>query len=444
MTGDQEFPYQDRGSQGVTTIGFASPWDRLAAFVVDCTLLLPFVQLLQAPIKKWTLEAFLFYEGANTPLFELLNLMIFVSLFFAYFSLSTYFKGQTLGQAFFRIQVISYHGKIGFLTACLRSLFMIVQFFLLAIPYLAVFTQPQRRPLHDRVADTLVIGLNGAVGFPEKNEKHKGQTLALALSLVFIFLLSSFLLDRTEPSKDLTLFNNQVCEQKAVEVDHSLVSLLELFMVQALHQECLYQKARESLWAQENTSLAQFAMAVALEFNPEQSDKYLKMICTENPDDNLCEFSQWLQLHDKKDKISKLEKILKKNNQEDFIKIYGATFYRSLGFYSKVELLLMEIESIEQLESLFVSLRLQSLLGQGKWSQADWLIRSHKILGIEDVLSFSKREFTEKFISHSQQIELLEFFFPQLKEKASGRGLASSVSVNSQVLSLYKQLKEAQ
>lgn len=442
MTEDRDFPIENEFTHSAV-IGLASPKDRLAAFVLDCILLVPLVQLIQAPVKKWILESLLFYQGEYSSFYELVNIVIFFILFVSYFTVLTFWKGQTLGKIFLKIKVISYEGKMSLASAWIRSVSMVMEFFCFGIPYLAVYSHSLRRPIHDRVSDTLVISLGRPIGYPSLSEKWKVRALALALSVLFFLMTSAYFISsasKKEASLQALTFDRATCEEKAQEVQGSLTSLIELYLVEKLHSECLFEQAREFLWQRENVGLAQFAVALSLQKDKEQSDKYLSIICKENPDDDICDFSQWL-LGAEKD-LAELDNLVKKQGQEDFIKVFAASLYRNQGDYIKVEEVVRSVQSKKQLEPLLVSLSFQSLLGQLKWEQAYWLYKTHSNLSENDVIRFAYFEMKNNNLGVNEQIDLLEFFFPSLVKKDSGRGLASTnQDLPYEVEEIYQTLK---
>ena len=77
----------------------------------------------------------------------------------AYFSLSIYFgNGKTLGKRLMGIRVVSVvHEKIGFWLAVERALGYGASFLEFGFGFLQYFIDPNRRTVHDRIAETIVI-----------------------------------------------------------------------------------------------------------------------------------------------------------------------------------------------------------------------------------------------------------------------------------------------
>ncbi len=77
----------------------------------------------------------------------------------AYFSLSVYYgNGKTLGKRLMGIRVVSVvHEKIGFWHAVERALGYGASFLEFGFGFLQYFIDPNRRTVHDRIAETIVI-----------------------------------------------------------------------------------------------------------------------------------------------------------------------------------------------------------------------------------------------------------------------------------------------
>jgi uncharacterized RDD family membrane protein YckC len=77
----------------------------------------------------------------------------------AYFSLSIYYgNGQTIGKRLMGIRVVSVvHEKIGFWHAVERALGYGASFLEFGFGFVQYFIDPNRRTVHDRIAETIVI-----------------------------------------------------------------------------------------------------------------------------------------------------------------------------------------------------------------------------------------------------------------------------------------------
>ncbi len=82
-----------------------------------------------------------------------------IILLVAYFSLSIYYgNGKTLGKRLMGIRVVSVvHEKIGFWHSIERALGYGASFLEFGFGFLQYFIDPNRRTVHDRIAETIVI-----------------------------------------------------------------------------------------------------------------------------------------------------------------------------------------------------------------------------------------------------------------------------------------------
>lgn len=147
---------------------------RVAAFLVD--LAVGFILLLALTIATaWALDERVVFHlgGLRIEVFEVaraghraldVHLTFFESLlgiawWVLYFGLSTYFgRGQTIGKRLLRIRVISLvHERLGLWHAVERSLGYGASALEFGFGFLQYFVHPNRRTVHDRIAETIVV-----------------------------------------------------------------------------------------------------------------------------------------------------------------------------------------------------------------------------------------------------------------------------------------------
>jgi uncharacterized RDD family membrane protein YckC len=153
-------------------VGLASPMARLAAFILDLLLLFPLIRIMQAPTQRGLMTASLLEDQPGVLSYKLLSVFVFVGVFLAYHTLFIYWRGQTLGKMFFGVQVVSLVGPLTLWSALSRAVFLLFGLGMAYLPFLAIFYHPLRRSLHDRIADTLVIGLKEVVSWPQLSERR--------------------------------------------------------------------------------------------------------------------------------------------------------------------------------------------------------------------------------------------------------------------------------
>ncbi len=437
MAEDQFFPNYKADPE--TLIGLASPKDRLASYILDCTLLLPIVQLLQAPFKKWILESFLYQEGAGVLSLQMVNLVIFILIFIIYYSVLIWYKGQTLGKMFFGVKIISYQGHLTFSASVLRSCFIFFSLLGLGIPFLALFSHVLRRPLHDRVADTLAISVKNPVGFPTKTEVGRSRWMTVGMLGVALFSFSIYVsILRSDDLLDVADFAES-CDSELGVDSGNLESLLEAHLVKQIDNDCLASLVRDQMWKAGETPLGHFAMAVALQEAPEESESYARAICELNANHHLCDLNQWLSKN-ADGETQQVEALLKKMQNK---RLYNFTRVLIAGQLLKqkrlkdMDAILSPVRRAGVLQPIVASLSFHSLLGQMKWDEAYWVYRTHNAVTDQTFLFFVQRELEDSQLSRTQQIQLLEFFYPRLKEQGTSRMPASTKDIPAEIQDIY-------
>lgn len=447
MEKTRKFPifFGSRSTDGV--LGLASPVDRVAASILDVILLLPLVQLFQAPVKRWILESLLFFEGTNSSFYRFTNLFIFIIVFVLYDSLMTYFKGQTVGKMFFNIKVISYNGNLDFISCFLRSFSIFIEMVLVGLPFLAMHSHPMRRPIHDRVADSLVISLKNPVGFPEKRENIQSRLLFFgALALLFLSIVTYWIMEDGLTSNDSYALEKN-CRELNRNYQGDVEAFVESYLAGRISEECLFDEARAHIWQNKNQAVAQFAVALALQYDTDLSDKYLNKICEKQPGHYLCDFSRWLTLNADAESfdMTELNRIIKHPEVHDFTLVFASAFYFKMGDYRKMEEISYSIRRKELLSPVVATLVFKSLLGQLRYEEAKLVYSSNSSLSEIHLLEFSLHQLQAQLTTPEEQAEMLRFFYPELAAP-SGRGLASeSYNPTSKLLKeFYHELVEEQ
>lgn len=443
MAEDRYFPENTTASTD-SVIGLATPGDRLAAYILDCVLLLPLVQLTQAPVKRWILESFLFDNGADVSTYRFFNLAIFIFLFITYYSICIWMYGQTLGKKYFGIKVISYNGRLSFLNSLSRSVFIFFEFLCMGFPFLAIFSHPMRRPIHDRAADTLVISQNNPSSFPSKRERTRASYVAAFYGfMLMISFISYSMVHRVEIVETRFETASEACQSSVENFEDDIEVLIEHYLVKKIDDDCLFSITRSHVWDEDESVLSQFAMSLATKNNPDLSGRYLQSICKLNKNHHLCDMSQWVLSYKFKDiesTMSLLEKLDRKKPY-NFVRAMVAGSLRQLQKFSEVESLLKPIENPGELRPLLASLNFHSLLGQLKWEEAAWIYRTHDEVGDQDILDFMRHELQINRMTTRQQLQLLDFFYPNLVNRDSTRRPASIENIPNEIKDIYQLLE---
>ncbi len=422
--------------------GLASPADRIAAGILDFSLLIPVVQLVQAPVKRWIFESILFDELSYITTYRVLNLIIFLSLLTFYMSLSIYWRGQTLGQFFIKIRVISYHGQLSLSQAFLRSVTLLLQIIPFGYPFLALWTHPLRRPIHDRVSDTLVISSLSQEGLAPQISLLK---IKFAFSFVVLLFLTVGVISK--PSKTLKdELNFLISEQCKDNEDQTLADMVELFIADKVSSSCLEKKAKALIWKDEDKTLAHFAVALALNKDKKKSDLYLSQSCLKDDPypDELCIFVDWLKTQSlgTLDDPSSVYSLAYGEGTFDFIKIFVTAHLRMDRRYSEMEPILKTISKKSHLKNLHLKLSFHALLGQGKLQEAYWLMKSSRLINGDDLQLFLNFELSKDQEQRKDLLKVVDLFYPHLSNPYIGRGLASEDDDLGQARKIYFKIKE--
>lgn len=428
-------------------IGMATPKNRLAAFVLDLILIVPVARLLQSPFRRGMVDSALLEKTADLAQYQLLNTITFFLVFMFYHSVLTYWRGQTFGKMFFHIKVVSLTGQLTFLTALARSCFMLLGLFLLAVPFLALFSHPLRRALHDRISDTVVVGLKESAGFPNNKEKSWATGLTVFAFVLPLLILISVLkmVSSSSLKNDFSPFEAETshflpCEFALKEGQTKMELAIELFLSDRVTQECLHNFAQDSLWKNQEIELSKIAMALSEYERAEKSNSYLESVCKESPEHHLCLFSQWLINQESKKPENSTPaplSLLTSADAENFIKVFAASYALKNGDFILVEKWLGSLSRQTRLQSRISQLFFHSLLGQEKWDEARLVYSTHLSLQEDDVVAHMLNHSESQKWSVEKRLRILDFFSPRQESDVSRT--PASENKEESVIEVYRQ-----
>lgn len=284
--------------------------DRLLSVIVDFSLFWPlFTLLLSSVLKKLQYRYYAAPESAE--FWILLGVTVFGFAALTLFAQAMFWSvlGATPGQLFFQLRVRSLQtGKAPTLHASLlRGLFFLFEMALLGLPFLEVFSHPQRRALHDRAIDTEVITLKQiGMPVPHRLEIHFIRsffTLCLALGLVWSFsLATSFYVSalrgeykEAELSEAEYLCAEVPAREGARGIGGRLDAAVGMFLTGSLSLECLEAETDFAFWKgeKEDQSWAALALAVAKRKDPAAKAAYLEQVCAKDDQGYACKLAKW-------------------------------------------------------------------------------------------------------------------------------------------------------
>ncbi len=444
MKKDLSFSNQNKTFNS-SVIGVASPKDRIAAFILDSLILIPIIQLIQAPIKKHILETLLYNSQGDVSSYRVLNFFVALIILVIYQTIFTYWKGQTIGKMYFHIQVISYHGTLTLLQSLMRSIVFVFEFITLGWLWAPLLSHPLRRVLHDRASDTLVIALKNPVEIPSRKEilSHK-----LINGMFVVFLLISFagFFFSSEEDLDLVEMNYSKrlqCKDIKEKYKNKIESLVVAFLGNQISSDCLHSAARKTIWSENDQELSYFAMALSLHSSPEKSDLYLEQLCQLNSVSSLCLVSQWLrEKHNGKNTdIIEIHKKLALKNNPIVVDLIISLYLQKAGHFSESLKVAEGISKREVSERLVSALSFQSLLSLGNIDEAYWVYKTHSDMGVHNLRNFYSQFNTTDKEMIKNHLHFLEKLYPQIV-KTQGRSLASKDESVGLVEKIYIKLKD--
>ncbi len=169
----------------------ARPLDRLGAAIIDVAIfLVPVYLLLSAPLKRDLTMSFILGSEPDFMIVALSMFMVGAALLLSYQTICHYFFGATLGKKIFdlRVEPMFAGEQLTVWDHGLRSFLWLIEMLCFGLPWLAVFSNSKRRPMHDRICDTVVVTRSPAgVAAPHLWERHLVRAF-------FAFLLGIFAL----------------------------------------------------------------------------------------------------------------------------------------------------------------------------------------------------------------------------------------------------------
>jgi uncharacterized RDD family membrane protein YckC len=334
--------------------------DRLAAVIVDFGVLGLLSSLVLAPVTRQIYITRQVGERSDVALLYLLSMFLFVLIGIIYQTFFVWKHGATLGQKAFKIRVVHLWDDVqpNFMTALTRAIFWWLDTVLLGLPHLGVFSNAQRRPMHDRLADTIVV----TVGKLNSTQPPQGWWLITGKvgvvlgfiigSIIFGFELSGrfhqieALEDWQEDLANVATFDecNEVTEAKENwPEDVSRLSVaMALFSAEAAGSDCLETEAYRSFKNNEELDLAYLTRAFSRNEDADLSDAYLKKVCeVASKESETCIFSQLIESWTDKNWDAATEifaSILPKGRV--FVKIWAIKhFERTKNFERELELI---------------------------------------------------------------------------------------------------------
>ncbi len=281
--------------------GLALPFDRLGSHVADFVILAPLMALAMAPFRRtmmetrllgdlWATDVAMIKSGAAALLVGVLWETIFVALW-----------GTTPGRMIFGLRVVDVwtRHRPRPMHAFLRALAWWLSVAAVGAPFLAVFSNVRRRPLHDRLSDTEVCSVRErrlAVA-PLPAELAFGAlfaSVAAAFAVVVVGVQFSVLTEHHEIS--MTKDKAPLCEMVTAAMNEweggkvtRLSAALALSAAGYLEPSCLEIEADHALWSDRERLLGYLAKGLLrIGQDEEEAESYFDKVCGLESDSDAC------------------------------------------------------------------------------------------------------------------------------------------------------------
>ncbi len=298
----------------------AQPLDRLAASVIDYAIvLLPVIYLVLAPFQR-ALKVSAIFDSAvasswEVPLITAFAAFVVIFMIFLYQCLMVWRYGATVGKLLLGLRVRSLWGPVkpSFGQSALRSFFWIFDVSCIGMPLLAILGDEFRRPLHDRVADTLVVNIKSATATaPSRNFREvalvRGVFWGMAGILALVLISLGFSIFRHYGSQDALIAQlesqnilcSQVSDAQSEWPDENghppsrLSVAMALYSAGVVDPHCLQAEVENLRFSSSEAPLLNLAKSFVYADTPELSDQYLARVCALAPKTLECAMSHWI------------------------------------------------------------------------------------------------------------------------------------------------------
>jgi uncharacterized RDD family membrane protein YckC len=274
--------------------------DRLLAFSIDFFLFSPVIHLLLSFLLR-KIEVLRVSAPDSLELISLFFVAAMITLIFVIAVQTVFLRmwGGTPGKLFLKLRVVSSTegARLSLTQAIIRSVLWVFEALLFFVPFLEILSHAQRRALHDRGAETMVITLkaSGDNG-PHALESHFIRQVLMVFSLlvtcwIFFGVGRAYHLGLSGAFKKSDLVDaGNLCQYVDEDSANRVDEALGLFLADAVSDDCVLSEADFAMWTVDDTSKAWgfLAMAVVSRSDAKLSQAYLDKVCEHSPGSEPC------------------------------------------------------------------------------------------------------------------------------------------------------------
>lgn len=282
--------------------------DRILAFMIDLVIFSPVFTLILSEVFKKLQLRFYIDEGSSTEFVVLVGVAIIFVLVITVIlqTLFLLYLGATPGKYLMKMRIISLDHKSPKMTitqAFLRSSLWALEWLFLGIPFLELFSDRRRRPLHDRASDTMVVTLKrGVANIPFEMESQFVRQMLLVTSFIFIFwgivIVGQFYRKAVHGDfrKAQLIENHYLCDSVSQSVGNGtrIDRAVALFLAGEISSECLGSEADFVLWSENEASKpwAYLAKMIMRTVSNRDEAAFLEKICTHSQESEECQIAK--------------------------------------------------------------------------------------------------------------------------------------------------------
>ncbi|MBX3022056.1 MAG: RDD family protein [Bdellovibrionales bacterium] len=358
---------------------FARPLDRLAAAIIDfCILLTPTYLLLSAPLKRNLTTSFILNSDPDLFVLGVSLLLMAAIVIMAYQTLSLFWFGTTAGKRVLGVEVVPVFGSapLALWDCFIRSLIFTLEVLCLGLPWLAVFSNERRRPLHDRAADTVVV-TRSALGVSTPTLVEQGLVRGIFATCLALLALVTFIEVRGTAERMriehafLSVSDREIVECEAVsqhmeedtEADHTRLNMaMSLYAAGLVDRPCLESEVEREVALQTPIgSVTYLAQAFVYADDAEVSNSYLDKVCEDAPEAVECAMSQLVTAWSDED-WGAVEQVLRSAPKgSGYLEVWGVRHYMKQAQYAHALQMLDALGSRRELANFSLVQRVKAL-----------------------------------------------------------------------------------
>lgn len=368
----------------------ARPLDRLAAVIVDLFVVLaPLYILLSAPLKKWMTASFLMGSEAEFASTIAGMVGIAVGLIVVYQTFMHYFFAATVGKFLFDLRVVAMfpNERVTCWDCFIRAWAWVGEVLCLGLPMLAVFSNNKRRPLHDRMCDTIVISRNaGGVLAPALWEQTvvRGMFGFLIVGILVIALVEvrtalekiksdtafAALIDRETGACEVVSRN--INEDGEVKEHERLELAMTLYAAGLADRSCLEAEVEREVAMQTPVGAVTYlAQAFVYADEAEVSNSYLDEVCESAPGTVECAMSEVVSKWSDEDWEAVEDSLTRAPRGSGYLEVWGIRHFMKQARYDKALALLDNLAVHKPLSDFSMVQRVKALFNSYRAPEAE-------------------------------------------------------------------------